>query len=101
VPAPKEILELIERFDQHVDDYRNGKYNETQLRRDYPDPFLKALGWDVDNTEGRAEAYRVIERLVRPDQGLSHLPSRSLACSCVRWRPLQISSRPRQIFSSA
>ena len=27
--APKEILDLAERFAQHVDDYRNGKYNET------------------------------------------------------------------------
>jgi len=58
--APKEILDLAERFAQHVDDYRNGKYNETQLRRDYLDPFLKALGWDVDNTQGHAEAYREV-----------------------------------------
>jgi len=58
--APKEILELVARFAQHVDDYRNGKYNETQLRRDYLDPFLKALGWDVDNTQGHAEAYREV-----------------------------------------
>jgi hypothetical protein len=58
--APKEILDLAERFAQHVDDYRNGRYNETQLRRDYLDPFLKALGWDVDNTQGYAEAYREV-----------------------------------------
>lgn len=60
MPAPKEILDLIARFDQHIDDYRNGKYNETQLRRDYLDPFLKALGWDVDNAQGHAEAYREV-----------------------------------------
>lgn len=56
--APREIIDLVNRFDEHVDDYRNGKYNETQLRRDYLDPFLRALGWDVDNTQGHAEAYR-------------------------------------------
>jgi type I restriction-modification system DNA methylase subunit len=60
MPIPKEIIELIERFEQHVEDYRNGRYNETQLRRDYLDPFLKALGWDVDNTQGYAEAYREV-----------------------------------------
>lgn len=60
MPVPKEILDLVARFDQHIDDYRNGKYNETQLRRDYLDPFLKALGWDVDNTQGHAEAYREV-----------------------------------------
>ncbi|MBI4005305.1 MAG: N-6 DNA methylase [Gammaproteobacteria bacterium] len=56
--APIEVLELIERFDQHVDDYRAGKYNETQLRRDFLDPFFGFLGWDVDNSQGLAETYR-------------------------------------------
>ncbi len=56
--APKEILDLVERFGQHQDDYRNGRYTETQVRRDYIDPFFKALGWDVDNSQGMAEAYR-------------------------------------------
>ena len=60
MPAPQEILDLVERFGQHVEDYKNGKYNETQLRRDFLDPFLKALGWDVDNAQGHAEAYREV-----------------------------------------
>lgn len=60
MPAPKEILDLVARFGEHLDGYHNGKYNETQLRRDYLDPFLKALGWDVDNTQGHAEAYREV-----------------------------------------
>jgi predicted type IV restriction endonuclease len=56
--APKEIIDLVERFDLHRDSYHSGKYNETQLRREYIDPFFKALGWDVDNTAGYAEAYK-------------------------------------------
>lgn len=40
MPIPPKILELIERFEQHGEDYRAGKYNETQLRRDFLDPFL-------------------------------------------------------------
>ena len=29
-------------------------------RRDFIDPFFKALGWDIDNEEGYAEAYREV-----------------------------------------
>jgi hypothetical protein len=42
--APAEIIDLISRFEQHLDAYRAGQYNETQLRRDFLDPFFKALG---------------------------------------------------------
>ncbi len=58
MPAPKRILELIERFSFNEADYRSGNYNETQLRREFLDPFFKELGWDVDNQAGYAEAYK-------------------------------------------
>ncbi len=56
--APKEVLELVERFERNKEAYRSGQYNETQLRREFIDPFFKALGWDVDNEKGYAEAYK-------------------------------------------
>lgn len=56
--APAEILELVARFEQQFDAYKSGQYNETQLRREFLDPFFKALGWDVDNSAGYAEAYK-------------------------------------------
>ncbi|MEB2308068.1 MAG: N-6 DNA methylase [Candidatus Brocadiaceae bacterium] len=56
--APQEILGLIERFDNNREAYRSGTYNETQLRREFIDPFFKILGWDVDNEKGYAEAYK-------------------------------------------
>src|SRR4030065_19942 len=56
--APKEIVDLVERFERNLDAYRSGRYNETQLRREFIDPFFKALGWDVDNEQGYAEAYK-------------------------------------------
>jgi len=56
--APQAIMDLIERFDRNVESYRSGQYNETQLRREFIDPFFKALGWDVDNEKGHAEAYK-------------------------------------------
>jgi type I restriction-modification system DNA methylase subunit len=58
MPAPQEVIKLIENFERNLDAYRSGKYNETQVRRDFIDPFFKALGWDMDNSTGYAEAYR-------------------------------------------
>ena len=58
MPAPKEVIKLIENFERNLDAYRSGKYNETQVRRDFIDPLFKALGWDMDNSAGYAEAYR-------------------------------------------
>jgi hypothetical protein len=56
--APKEILELVERFKRDQDIYQSDRYNEAQLRKEFIDPFFKTLGWDVDNTQGYAPAYR-------------------------------------------
>jgi len=56
--APKAIAELVTKFDRNVGSYRSGQYNETQLRREFIDPFFKILGWDVDNERGYAEAYK-------------------------------------------
>ncbi|MHB8777359.1 MAG: Eco57I restriction-modification methylase domain-containing protein, partial [Anaerolineales bacterium] len=55
MPAPESIRQLVERFEQHRDAYRAGKYNETQLRREFLDPFFDALGWDVFNRLGYSE----------------------------------------------
>ena len=55
---PERILELVERFERNADAYRSGRYNETQVRREFIDPFFKCLGWDVANEQGWAEAYK-------------------------------------------
>jgi len=34
--------------------------NQTQLRREFLDPFFKALGGDIDNEQGYAEAYKAV-----------------------------------------
>ena len=56
--APKEIIDLVSRFREQHDSYRLPAYGETQLRREFVDPFFKALGWDIDNEGGNAEAYK-------------------------------------------
>lgn len=60
--APPEISELIEKFARNLEAYRSGKYNETQVRVEFIDPFFIALGWDVHNKEGDAEAYKDVIR---------------------------------------
>ncbi len=56
--APKEIKDLVERFESNIGSYKSGHYNETQVRREFVDPFFKVLGWDVDNEQGFAETYK-------------------------------------------
>jgi len=58
MPAPLVIADLVERFDQQLEAYQSGRYNETQLRREFVDPMFKAFGWDMDNVSGYAEAYK-------------------------------------------
>ena len=53
-----EIKRLVENFREQIESYKKGKYNETQLRREYLDPFFAALGWDIENKDGYAEAYK-------------------------------------------
>ncbi len=58
--AIQKVTELVERFNEQKDFYRQADYNETKTRRDFIDPFFKALGWDVDNQMGFAESYREV-----------------------------------------
>jgi type I restriction-modification system DNA methylase subunit len=56
--ALKQISNLVERFERNIEAYRSPAYNETQLRREFIDPFFEALGWDVANKAGYAEQYK-------------------------------------------
>ena len=58
--APPIIHELVARFAEQRDVYKAEKYNETQLRRDFLDPFFAAMGWDIDNRKGYAEKFREV-----------------------------------------
>jgi len=56
--APDLIQQLVQRFEDNRALYRSGNYNEARLRLEFLDPFFKALGWDVNNEQGYAEAYK-------------------------------------------
>ena len=58
--AHSQISALVERFTEQLPSYKKSDYNETLTRRDFIDPFFKALGWDMNNSAGNAEAYREV-----------------------------------------
>ncbi|MBV6513588.1 MAG: Type IIS restriction enzyme Eco57I [Ignavibacteriaceae bacterium] len=58
--AFNKISLLVKRFAEQIDSYKKNDYNETLTRRDFIDPFFKALGWDIDNESGYAESYREV-----------------------------------------
>ncbi len=57
---PGEVVDLVERFEEQREDYRSGQYNEAQLREEFLNPLFAALGWDVYNRKGYAEAYKEV-----------------------------------------
>jgi hypothetical protein len=52
------VQALVERFASQLNSYKQSQYNETQTRREFIEPFFVALGWDVANEQGYAEAYK-------------------------------------------
>jgi hypothetical protein len=58
--AYQQIEQLVQRFEEQIHSYKKVDYNEALTRRDFIDPFFKALGWDMDNSQGYAEAYREV-----------------------------------------
>ncbi|MBI4626272.1 MAG: restriction endonuclease subunit M, partial [Verrucomicrobia bacterium] len=58
MPIPARILERVETFGRNLESYLSADYKETQLRREFLDPLFEALGWDVANQAGYAEAYK-------------------------------------------
>jgi predicted type IV restriction endonuclease/predicted RNA methylase len=58
--VPTKVFELVERFDRNLEAYKQGKYNETQVRLEFVNPFFEELGWDITNKQGYAEAYKEV-----------------------------------------
>ncbi len=57
-----EIKRLVSTFSANEAEVtsKGSGYNETLLRRDYVDPFFKAMGWDIDNTQGLPQYLREV-----------------------------------------
>ncbi len=54
----KSVRLLVQRFEEHKAAYKSGDYNEAQARLEFINPFFEALGWDMFNKQGYAEAYK-------------------------------------------
>jgi type I restriction-modification system DNA methylase subunit/predicted type IV restriction endonuclease len=58
--TPQAILDLVKRFSDNKESYKSPTFNEAQLRIDFLNPFFEALGWDMANKQGFAEAYKEV-----------------------------------------
>jgi len=54
------VQDLVVRFKEHQISYKKHGYGETATRREFIDPFFKALGWDIDNNNGMPESYKEV-----------------------------------------
>ena len=57
---PSALQTLIAKFQDNIEDYKHSSYNETQLRREFLDKFIKILGWDADNEAGLHESFKEV-----------------------------------------
>jgi len=53
MPAPRHIIDLVEKFQENFRYYQSTEYNEEQLRHEFLNPFFQELGWDMENTAGK------------------------------------------------
>ena len=52
------VRQLVQKYESNRDSYLNQGYKEAQLRKEFIDPLLELLGWDVENKNQYAEAYK-------------------------------------------
>ena len=55
--APQKVQDLVEHFGEELDTFKSGRYNETQVRIEFVNPFFNQLGWDIENKSGFAHTY--------------------------------------------
>ncbi|MHC1688024.1 MAG: N-6 DNA methylase [Methanothrix sp.] len=67
--APKQIADLVNRFEMHYNEYKSLNYREADVRSEFIDPFFEALGWDVINRIGADENYKDVLRETREGSG--------------------------------
>lgn len=60
--APDLVLKLVQKFNDGYDGYvsKNSRYNETEARVQFINPFFEALGWDVTNKKGALPGFQEV-----------------------------------------
>ncbi len=57
----RQHLPIHENFESNLAHHKSARYNETQARVEFINPFFEALGWDIDNKRGLRP--RVVSRV--------------------------------------
>ena len=65
----KELRRLVGKFEQGINEFKNPRYLEAQVRDDFLNPFFSALGWDLENNAGLIQKHREVEIESRTGDG--------------------------------
>lgn len=57
---PSRVVNLVEQFKSNYESYQEAEYKESQVRIEFLNPLFEALGWDVQNKEGRPEPFKEV-----------------------------------------
>jgi len=60
VNPPDDLINLVRKYEEHRDSYIRHPYKEARLQREFIEPLLELLNWDVQNKQGYAEAYKEV-----------------------------------------
>ena len=63
----RELHRLVAKFEKEFTAVTDPGYSEARLRQDYLDPFIRALGWDLENHAGLIQHHREVEIESRTD----------------------------------
>lgn len=55
------LLKLIKAYQEHIQQFRNAEYNETNVRNEFVNPFFEILGWDVLNKKNLPQHLREVK----------------------------------------
>src|SRR4029077_3692696 len=60
--APHSVMQLVRKFGEQRKTCTTGPFGATHVRIEFIDPLFRALGWDVDNSQGLSLAHRDVVR---------------------------------------
>jgi type I restriction-modification system DNA methylase subunit len=98
------IQELVEKYRAERASCLRSGYNETQVRNDYVNPFLKCLGWDVDNEQGKIHLLRDViqeESIEVEDEASKKKPDYSLRINGTKKLFVEVKKPSVKITTSA
>ncbi|ATO13236.1 restriction endonuclease subunit M [Micromonospora sp. WMMA2032] len=70
--APATVRRLVARFERDERFLRSPQYGEADSRKEFIDPLFTALGWDLSNASGHADAYKDVVHEYSLKVGGSH-----------------------------